>query len=153
KGLAIPAGARVIAARGRFVTPGLVETHSHMGVAPFPRSVMQGDVNEMSAPITPHVRTRDAISADDPAMRRAWEGGVITVQILPGSGNCIGGESTVLKLRGGTVEDMLFVGAPRGMKMAMGENPKNAHGREGKGPMTRMGSAAVMRAAFAKAKD
>jgi imidazolonepropionase-like amidohydrolase len=153
RGLTAPAGAIIIAARGKFVTPGLVETHSHLGVYPYPRSSGHADGNELTAPVTAHVRAKDAILASDPAIRRAWEGGVTTVQVLPGSGNCIGGESAVVKLRGGTVEDMLFAGAPRGIKMAMGENPKRVYGSRGKMPMTRMGSAAVMREAFAKAQD
>ena len=106
----------------------------------------------MSDPITPHVRARDSILGADPAIARAWRGGVTTIQVLPGSGNAIGGESAILKLRGGTADAMIFEGAPRGLKMAMGENPKRTYGARLKAPMTRMGSAAVMREAFAKAK-
>lgn len=151
-GLAVPPGARVIEAAGKYVAPGFVDTHSHIGVYAYPAVAAHSDGNEMTDPITPHVRARDSILGSDPAIPRAWRGGVTTIQVLPGSGNAIGGESAILKLRGGTADDMHFEGAPRGLKMAMGENPKRTYGSRNKTPMTRMGSAAVMREAFAKAK-
>jgi imidazolonepropionase-like amidohydrolase len=151
--LKVPADAEVIDAAGLFVTPGLIDTHSHIGVYAYPAVEAHSDGNEMTDPVTPHVRARDAILGADLAIPRAWKGGVTTVQVLPGSGNTIGGESAVIKLRGGHVDEMIFEGAPRGMKMAMGENPKRVYGARQKMPMTRMGSAAVMREAFAAARQ
>ncbi|MBI3074027.1 MAG: amidohydrolase [Deltaproteobacteria bacterium] len=153
RGIDTPKSARVVDLRGRFVTPGLIDTHSHIGVYSFPGVAVNSDGNEMTAPVTAEVRAADAINLDDPAIPRAWRGGVTTVQVLPGSGNCIGGQSAVVKLKRGTLAEMLVPGAPRGLKMAMGENPKRTYGGRGQMPMTRMGSAAVMREAFAKAAE
>lgn len=150
RNLRAPKDALVIDARGRWVTPGLVETHSHMGVHPIP-TVGGRDTNESSHPIMPHVRVIDAVNISDPAIKLSWTGGITTLQILPGSSNVIGGQSVVLKLRGGTIGSMLFREAPRGLKMALGENPKRNFDR--RLPTSRMGAAYLLRLWFSKAKQ
>ncbi len=144
-GLKAPAAARVIAATGRVVTPGLVDMHSHLGVYAAPHARAHADGNEMSSPLTPMVRAVDAFDPEDRAIARALAGGVTTSLILPGSGNIMGGEAAYVKLRGKTVADMLLPNAPRAMKMAMGENPKRSYGRKGRMPFSRMGHAWLMR--------
>jgi imidazolonepropionase-like amidohydrolase len=149
-----PAGAVVIDASGKTITPGLIDTHSHMGVYAMPSSFAHGDGNEMTQNTTAGVRTRDAIWPFDPAFQRALQGGTTTVQVLPGSGNLIGGRATTIKLRPAkTSRELEFAGAPTGLKMACGENPKRVYGRERKStPMTRMGNLEQQRNAFLKAK-
>ena len=149
-----PPGARVILAEGRFVMPGIVDTHSHIGVYSWPEVEANSDGNEMTDPNQAGVRAMDSVNLEDPAIGRALAGGVTTIQILPGSGNVIGGEAVTVKLRkGGTLEEMLFAGAPRGLKMALGENPKRVYGARNKLPSTRMGNIFVMRNAFQQAKE
>jgi len=100
------------------------------------------------------VRTIDALNFKDPAIKRAVAGGVTTIHILPGSANIIGGETVTVKLRPAeTLNDFLFKGAPRGLKMAIGENPKRLYGGKGRMPSTRMGNAFIMRNAFLKAQE
>ena len=149
-----PPGARVILAEGKFVMPGIVDTHSHIGVYSWPEVAANSDGNEMTDPNQAGVRAMDAINLEDPAIGRALAGGVTTIQILPGSGNVIGGEAVTVKLRpGSTLDEMLFAGAPRGLKMALGENPKRVYGSRNKLPSTRMGIIYVMRSAFQQAKE
>jgi len=152
--IAAPAGALVIEAGGRFVMPGIVDTHSHMGVYPWPEVEANSDGNEATDPITSWVRAADSVYTEDPEFERARAGGVTTVQILPGSANLIGGETVTVKLRPGpSLDRMLFQGAPRGIKMALGENPKRVYGGRDKMPSTRMGNMAVFRQAFSAARD
>jgi imidazolonepropionase-like amidohydrolase len=149
-----PPGARVILAEGRFVLPGIVDTHSHIGVYSWPEVDANSDGNEMTDPVQAGVRAMDSINLEDPAIARALAGGVTTIQVLPGSGNVIGGEAVTVKLRpGATMEEMVFAGAPRGLKMALGENPKRVYGSRNKLPSTRMGIVYAMRDAFQKARD
>ncbi|MCI0340465.1 MAG: amidohydrolase family protein [Planctomycetales bacterium] len=152
--VAVPPGAEVHDGRGKFLTPGVIDPHSHMGVYPWPGTPATSDGNEASAPVTAEVRAADSIHVEDPAFARARAGGVTTVQILPGSANLIGGEAAIVKLRPvPSLAGMRFEGAPRGLKMAVGENPKRVYGGRGKTPSTRMGNAAVMRQAFIKARE
>ncbi len=149
-----PPGAEVILADGMFVMPGIVDTHSHIGVYSWPEVDANSDGNEMTDPVQAGVRAMDAVNLEDPAILRALAGGVTTIQILPGSGNVIGGESITVKLRpGATMDEMIFAGAPRGLKMALGENPKRVYGDRNKLPSTRMGNIYVMRNAFQQAKE
>src|SRR6266850_4426591 len=149
-----PDGARVIDAAGRFVMPGIIDTHSHMGVYPWPEVDANTDGTEATDPITPYVRALDSVWAEDPEFDRARAGGVTTVQILPGSANLIGGQAQTIKLRPGVdVSRMVFEGAPRGMKMALGENPKRVYGDHQKSPATRMGNMADFREAFNAARN
>ncbi|WP_089214776.1 amidohydrolase [Sphingopyxis indica] len=150
---AIPADALVIDGRGKFVTPGVIDVHSHLGVYPSPGVDAHSDGNEMTSPTTPEVWAEHSVWPQDPGFSRALaNGGVTTLQILPGSANLIGGRSVTLKnVPSRTVQGMKFPGAPYGMKMACGENPKRVYGGKGRMPSTRMGNFAVDRQTWAKA--
>ncbi len=151
--LPAPAGAVVIDGTGKFITPGLIDTHSHLGVYPMPAVSAHDDGNEMTDPVTPQVQTVDAFWPQDPSIERAVAGGVTAIQVLPGSGNLIGGRAVTLKLRPGlSPREMHVSGAADGLKMACGENPKRTYGSAKRAPMTRMGNVAGQRAAFLKAK-
>jgi imidazolonepropionase-like amidohydrolase len=148
-----PSGGRVIEAAGKVVTPGLIDTHSHLGVYPVPVAAAHADGNEATAPVTAEVRAVDAFWPQDPGIERAVAGGVTTIQALPGSANLIGGRAVTLKLRRATSSRaMHFEGAPDGLKMACGENPKRVYGERKAAPSTRMGNLAGQRAAFWQAK-
>ena len=140
----------LIEADGRYVTPGLIDPHSHMGVYPQPGVAALSDGNEVTSPVTAHIQAIDSIWPQDPGFERAVAGGVTTVQILPGSANLIGGRSVTLKLHSGALiaQDMRFPGAPDGLKMACGENPKMVYGGRDQTPSTRMASIALMREAY-----
>lgn len=149
-----PRDAQIIDATGKYVMPGIIDVHSHIGVYSWPGTEANADGNEMTNPITPQVKAEDGINIEDPAIFRAIAGGVTTIQVLPGSGNLIGGQSAVLKLKPGQrLREMLFPGAPPGIKMALGENPKRVYGERKQSPMTRMGNFFVMRNAFIQAQD
>ena len=152
-GLNAPAGAKVIEANGRWVTPGLIDVHSHLGVYPSPGVDAHSDGNEMVDPVTAQAWAEHAIWPQDPGFQSALEGGVTSMQILPGSGNLIGGRGvTVKNVHATTYQAMKFPGAPQGLKMACGENPKGFYGGKGQAPMTRMGNVAGYRQAFADAQ-
>jgi imidazolonepropionase-like amidohydrolase len=154
--VAVPAGAAVRDASGKTIIPGLVDTHSHIGIYPRPSVPAHGDGNESSGPVQPALRALDAIYPDDPGIRMATAGGVTTANIMPGSGNVIGGQTLYVKLRGHTIEAMRIPDMPvlGGLKMANGENPKG-YGRRtpAQAPVTRMKVAALQREQFAKARD
>ncbi len=152
--VAVPSGAETIDATGRFVIPGVIDVHSHMGVYSWPHAGAHGDGNEATDPVTPRVWAGDSFHVEDPALALARAGGVTTIQVLPGSANLIGGESAVVKLKPSrTLAGMLEPRAPRGIKMACGENPKRVYGKDESGPSTRMGNLAGMRGAFQAALD
>jgi imidazolonepropionase-like amidohydrolase len=153
----VQADAEVIDVRGKVIIPGLVDTHSHIGVWPRPNNVpAHQDGNEGSGAVQSGIRALDAIMPDDPGIRMAVAGGIATANIMPGSGNVIGGQTLYVKLRGRTVEDMRVVPGKvvGGLKMANGENPKR-NNFEGKKfpPGTRMKLAAMQREQFIKARD
>ena len=144
--VATPPGAQVINAAGEYVLPGLVDPHSHLGVYALPEIKPNSDGNEMTGDIEAQVRSEDSINTDDPEIARAVSGGVTVVQVLPGSGNNIGGWATIVKLNGGqTLDEIKFQGAPASMKWAWGENPKRVYGSKDKAPSTLMGEAAIVR--------
>ncbi len=151
--LAVPAGAEAIDATGKWVTPGLIDAHSHVAIFGEPMVEATNDGNEMTDPITPHVRALDAVNPADPAIRDTLAAGVTAVWTGPGSGNVIGGTGVVVKLTGGTIDQMLVTTARGTMKMALGENPKRVYGTQKKFPMTRMGNAAALRDALVKAQN
>ena len=140
-----PAGATVIDAAGKYVTPGIVDPHSH--------SALGNDVNEATSPVTPSMMMIDAFDNTDRALYFALAGGVTTELLLHGSANMIGGQNISIKNRFGRSRDeMLFAGAPRTIKFASGENPKRVYGSKGQLPSTRMGNFEVMRQSFEDAK-
>ena len=143
--------ATVIDARGRYVTPGLVDPHCHVGMIESTIGWAGSDANEMSNPITPELRAIDGIKPHDECFVEALESGVTTVCTGPGSANVIGGTFCALKTKGKTVEEMVLV-EELCMKMALGENPKRVYGNSKTSPQTRMASAALMREWLTKAK-
>ncbi|MBA2540854.1 MAG: amidohydrolase family protein [Deltaproteobacteria bacterium] len=147
----IPSGARVVEGKGKFVTPGVIDAHSHIGVYAAPASQAHDDGNEASAPVTAQARAQYAYWPQDPQIARAAAGGVTTALILPGSANLVGGEGfTVAMKQGRTTDDVAFPGAARSLKMACGENPKRVY--NDKGMKTRMGEYAAFRTAFYEAR-
>lgn len=153
--LGVPDGYDRIDARGKYVTPGVIDIHSHLGVYPSPGVQALSDGNEATSPTTPEVWAEHSVWPQDPGFTRALaNGGVTSLQILPGSANLMGGRSVVLKnVPGRTVQDMKFPGAPYGLKMACGENPKRVYGSKGRMPSTRMGNFAVDRETWIKAVE
>lgn len=141
----------VIDAEGRYVTPGLVDPHCHVGMIESTIGWAGSDANEMSNPITPELRAIDGIKPHDECFKEALDSGVTTVCTGPGSANVIGGCFCALKTKGNTVEEMLLV-KDLCMKMALGENPKRVYGNSKTSPQTRMASAALMREWLTKAK-
>ncbi|MFK7888220.1 MAG: amidohydrolase family protein [Gammaproteobacteria bacterium] len=147
--LRAPKGASVIDAQGRYVTPGIIDVHSHLGVYPSPGVQAHSDGNEMTDPVTAEVWAEHSVWPQDPGFNAARAGGVTTMQILPGSANLIGGRSVTLKnVPARTMQAMKFPGAPYGLKMACGENPKRVYGSNGRSPGTRMGNVAGYRKAW-----
>jgi imidazolonepropionase-like amidohydrolase len=142
---------QVISAEGRIVSPGVIDTHSHMGVYPHPGVRAHSDGNEVVSPNTADVWAENSFWPQDPALWRALSSGVTTIQVLPGSANLFGGRSFTAKMRLRlSAREMRFVGAPQGLKMACGENPKRVYGKKG-GPSTRMGNVAGYNKAYQEA--
>lgn len=152
---AIPADIAVFDGTGKFVTPGIIDIHSHLGNYPTPSVAAHDDGNEATSPTTPEVWAEHSVWPQDPGFSRALaNGGVTSLQILPGSANLMGGRSVVLKnVYARTVQGMKFPGAPYGLKMACGENPKRVYGAKGRMPSTRMGNLAVNRQTWIKAQE
>jgi imidazolonepropionase-like amidohydrolase len=148
-----PAGVTVIDANGKWVTPGIIDAHSHLFVYAAPGVEANEDGNEMTNPNTAEVWAEHSVWPQDPQLPLAIAGGVTTQQILPGSANLFGGRSiTVKNVPARHVDAMKFPGAPYGLKMACGENPKRVYGDKGRSPATRMGNVAGYRGAWIKAR-
>ena len=147
-------GAEVVDASGKWITPGIIDIHSHLGVYPSPRTASSSDGNEATEPVTAQVWAEHSVWPQDPGFVTALAGGVTSLQILPGSANLIGGRGVTLKnVPGRDVQSMKFPGAPYGLKMACGEHPKRVYGGRGTAPSTRMGNVAGYRAAWIAAAD
>lgn len=150
-GLAASHGDVLIDASGKWVTPGIIDVHSHLGSRSSPSVASHNNVNERTEPVTAEVWVEHSVSSKDPGYLRARAGGVTALQILPGSANLFGGRSVVLKnVPSRTMQGMKFPGAPYGLKMACGENPKRVYKSKG-GPATTMGNVAGYRTAWIKA--
>jgi imidazolonepropionase-like amidohydrolase len=148
-----PAGAIVVDGTGKVVTPGIIDSHSHLGVYAAPGTEAESQGNEMTSPNTAQVWAEHSFWPQDPQIPLALAGGVTTIQVLPGSANLIGGRSvTVHLVPARTVQEMKFPGAPYGLKMACGENPVRIYGGRNQAPGTRMGNVAGYRAAFIAAE-
>jgi len=141
----IPPGIKVIDVTGKYVLPGLVDSHSHIALT---------DINEATDPVTPQVWMWDALETEAPAILHTLAGGVTTLKTMHGSANVIGGVNVTIKLKyGAPVEEMIVRGAREQLKLALGENPKRIYGQKGRMPSTRMGTAYVLRKAFLEAKE
>jgi imidazolonepropionase-like amidohydrolase len=142
-----------IDAGGKFVTPGIIDIHSHLGNYPTPSVHAHGDGNEVTSPITSEVYAEHGVWPQDPGFDEALQGGVTTLHILPGSANLFGGRGVTLRnIPARTVQAMKFPDAPYTLKMACGENPKRVYGNKG-GPGSRMGNVAGYRKNWIKAQD
>ncbi|MXO91531.1 amidohydrolase [Pontixanthobacter aquaemixtae] len=150
-----PDVANTVDGTGKVVTPGIIDIHSHLGDYPSPSVQAHSDGNEATSPTTPEVWAEHSVWPQDPGFSRAMaNGGITSLQILPGSANLMGGRTVTLKnVPSRTVQGMKFPGAPYGMKMACGENPKRVYGNRGRMPSTRMGNFAVNRQTWLDAKD
>jgi len=146
-------GATVIDAEGRWLTPGLIDVHSHLGVYASPDVNANSDGNEMTDPVTARVWAEHSVWPQDPGFSRALAGGITSLQVLPGSANLIGGRGVTLKNVSSTsYQGMKFPGAPHGLKMACGENPKRVYGEKKQAPSTRMGNLAAYREQWIEAQ-
>jgi imidazolonepropionase-like amidohydrolase len=147
-------GLAVIDASDLWVTPGVIDVHSHLGNYPSPSVSAHSDGNEATDPNTAEVWAEHSVWPQDPGFVKALAGGVTTLQVLPGSANLFGGRGVTLKnIPGQSVMEMKFPDAPHGLKMACGENPKRFYGNQGRAPSTRMGNVAGYRAAWIAAAD
>ena len=146
KDISIPSGIEVIDCTGKYVIPGIIDSHTHIAIS---------DVNEMTDPVTPQVWMKEALLPDSDQILKTLAGGVTMVKTMHGSANVIGGVNVTIKLkRGGTVEDLIVKDVRHQLKLALGENPKRVYGQQkGQMPSTRMGNAYVARNAFIKAKE
>jgi imidazolonepropionase-like amidohydrolase len=149
-GFALPAGVDVVDATGKWVLPGFIDAHAHAGVHEEAEGWAGQDTNEKTDPVTAQVRALDAINPADEGFRDAIMGGVLAVNINPGSANPIGGQTAAIKCWGRTVDEMVLR-EPAGLKSALGENPKRVYGDRNETPSTRLGTAAVIRSAFVAA--
>lgn len=147
-----PEGAEVIDAAGKWVVPGFIDAHTHLGTHEEAEGWAGNDTNEMTDPNTAGVRALDAINPFEMGFDDALAGGVTTVNVNPGSGNPIGGLTVALHTHGRRVDEMVLR-SPSGLKSALGENPKRVYGDQKKTPSTRLGTAWVLRKAFTDAKN
>jgi imidazolonepropionase-like amidohydrolase len=149
----IAPGTTEVDASGQWITPGLIDVHSHLGVYPSPGVAAHSDGNEATAPVTAEVWAEHSVWPQDPGFSRALAGGVTAMQILPGSANLFGGRGVTLKnVPSISYQGMKFPDAPHGLKMACGENPKRVYGGRTQAPSTRMGNVAAYRSAWIRAQ-
>ena len=144
KDVKVPEGTQIVDASGKVVTPGFIDAHTHVGIGEMGVGREGSDTNESTDPVTPQVRAIDATYPGDTAFADALAAGITAVNVMPGSGNVIGGLAVLLKTHGSRIDEMV-VRHPTGLKAAMGENPKRNYGDQKKMPSTRLGVAALMR--------
>jgi imidazolonepropionase-like amidohydrolase len=149
----VPEGATVVDAAGKWVLPGFIESHGHVGIHEEANGPAGDDTNEMTAPNTAAVRAIDAINIDDEGFRDALSGGVTSVVVKPGSGNPIGGQTVAIKTWGGRIIDEQVIHEAVSVKSALGENPKRVYGAKNTTPSTRLGVAMIIREAFVAAQN
>ncbi|MGN6427893.1 MAG: amidohydrolase [Leifsonia sp.] len=151
--ITVPEGVTVLDAAGKWVLPGFVEAHGHVGIHEEANGPAGDDTNEMTTPNTAAVRAIDAVNIDDEGFRDALAGGVTAIVVKPGSGNPIGGQSVALKSWGGRTIDEQVIRAAVSVKSALGENPKRVYGGKNQTPSTRLGVAMIIREAFVEAQN
>jgi len=149
----VPDGATVVDAAGKWVLPGFIESHGHVGIHEEANGPAGDDTNEMTTPNTAAVRAIDAINIDDEGFRDALSGGVTSVVVKPGSGNPIGGQTVAIKTWGGRIIDEQVIHEAVSVKSALGENPKRVYGAKNATPSTRLGVAMIIREAFVAAQN
>ena len=153
-GLNYPENIKLIDATDKWLTPGIIDIHSHMGVYPSPSLRSNPDGNEATDPVTPHVWAEHSVWTQDTQMPLALKGGITTFHVLPGSANLFGGRGVTLKnVWSRTMQGMKFPNAPYTLKMACGENPKRVYGNSNREPSTRMGNVAGYRKAWIQAEN
>lgn len=151
--VSVPEGATVVDAAGKWVLPGFIESHGHVGIHEEANGPAGDDTNEMTTPNTAAVRAIDAINIDDEGFRDALSGGVTSVVVKPGSGNPIGGQTVAIKTWGGRIIDEQVIHEAVSVKSALGENPKRVYGAKNTTPSTRLGVAMIIREAFIAAQN
>jgi imidazolonepropionase-like amidohydrolase len=145
KDINIPAGIKVIDVTGKYIMPGIIDSHSHIALT---------DINEATDPVTPQIWMWEALDPGSDSIRKTLAGGVTTVKTMHGSANVIGGVNVTIKLKyDRPIEELIIPGVRQQLKMALGENPKRVYGERGRSPSTRMGSAYVARKAFIEAQE
>ena len=149
----VPEGVTVVDAAGKWVLPGFIESHGHVGIHEEANGPAGDDTNEMTTPNTAAVRALDAVNIDDEGFRDALSGGVTSVVVKPGSGNPIGGQTVAIKTWGGRTIDEQVIRAAVSVKSALGENPKRVYGGKNQTPSTRLGVAMIIREAFVEAQN
>jgi imidazolonepropionase-like amidohydrolase len=151
--VAVPDDVATVDASGKWVLPGFVEAHGHVGIHEEANGPAGDDTNEMTSPNTAAVRAIDAVNIDDEGFRDALSGGVTSIVVKPGSGNPIGGQTVAIKAWGGRTIDEQVIRASVSVKSALGENPKRVYGAKNVTPSTRLGVALVIREAFVDAQN
>ncbi|QGT98745.1 amidohydrolase [Candidatus Syntrophocurvum alkaliphilum] len=147
KNIEIPQGYKIIDAYGKYITPGFIDTHTHVGLDEEIYRVEGDDVNEITDPITPQLEALDGINLLDLGFKDALRGGVTRIMSMPGSANIIGGQAVFLKTHASSIKNMIYKN-PAGLKAALGENPKRVYGDQKKTPRTRMANASLLKEAF-----
>lgn len=138
--------------KGKYILPGLIDAHTHLGILEEKTGEIGKDNNETSLPVAPHLRALDGVNPNDAGFRDALCAGVTTVMTGPGSNNPVGGLNMAVKTVGNVIDQMV-VKNPTGLKLALGENPMVTHGSSNHTPVTRMGTVALIREMFYRARD